>query len=83
MADNKKKKKLDAKRVAFKQEYEVDYLKKSAQKLIDLFENDIKQSKKEGFSSTITLIAHDDVTKDVSAKTIVRILKGLLKLLEK
>jgi len=83
MSDNKKKKKADAKRVAFRQEYEVDYLKKKTKEIIESIETDLKYCKKEKMQQSELVLIDGDKDKIINEKTILRILKGLLKLIEK
>lgn len=66
--DNKKLKKLDAKRIALGQVWERDYLKKSAKLILDRLDG-----------SKNTLITKCDI---VSRKRVIRICKALIKAME-
>ena len=78
MPDNKKKKKLDSKRIALSQKYEREYLKKTAEKLIQDFLNEKKWSAK-----SIILSTKLGTAKNVGIDRIVKCLKALVLLLEK
>jgi len=73
--DNKKKKKLDRKRISLCQVWEVDYLRKKAKELIKMCEEDQKHSKALQMRSYVHLFENNKM----STSTVARIAKALLK----
>ena len=92
ITDDKKKKKLDRKRISLKQKHEVAYLKKSAKRIIKLIDSEREYSKRVE-SGVLFSLNHcifitpkskrgtDFVAKKIRYETIRRIAKALLKCL--
>jgi len=82
MADNLKKKGLDAKRISLTQKHEVDYLKKKAKELIKACDIDMKYDI-ERSKTTVSFATGTGFPDRFSTSTIRRIAKALLLALDK
>jgi hypothetical protein len=80
--DDKKKKKLDGKRIALSQKHERTYLLKSAKKWLKIFEID-KESLNNEERGLVGLFEKNGCLKLRKTTSLMRLLKALIKILEK